>query len=89
MAFEAYHTARRKREGLPVDEFSGLGIAGEGSRFPIAAVLLIVFGVIFLLNNLGVLEIRQILRFWPVGMIGLGVYMLYMRMNQGGSDEPK
>jgi hypothetical protein len=89
MAFEAYHTARRKREGLPVDEFSGLGITDSSSRFPVAAVLLIVFGVIFLLNNLGFLEIRQILRFWPVAMIGLGAYMLYARMTQGGGDEPK
>lgn len=88
MAFEAYHTARRKREGLPVDEFSGLGIAGEGSRFPVAAVMLIVFGLLFLLNNLGVLEIRQLIRYWPVAMIALGVYMLYGRM-KGGSDEPK
>ena len=88
MAFEAYHTARRKREGLPVDEFSGLGIAEQNSRFPLAALLLIVFGVVFLLNNLGLLEIRQLLRYWPVGMIGLGLYMLYARM-KGSSDEPK
>lgn len=88
MAFEAYHTARRKREGLPVDEFSGLGLAEQNSRFPTAAVLLIVFGLLFLLNNLGVLEIRQLIRYWPVAMIALGVYMLYGRM-KGGNDEPK
>jgi hypothetical protein len=89
MAFEAYHTARRKREGLPVDEFSGLGLTARNSQFPTAAVLLIVFGAIFLLNNLGVLEIRQLLRYWPAGMIGLGVYLLYTRMKGGSGDEPK
>ncbi|MEO5925509.1 MAG: DUF5668 domain-containing protein [Bryobacteraceae bacterium] len=91
MAFEAYHTARRKREGLPVDEFSSLGMTTQQSGIPVAAVMLIVFGVVFLLNNLGVLEIRQLMRYWPVGMIGLGVYMLYVRMGggTGGSDEPK
>jgi hypothetical protein len=88
MAFEAYHTARRKREGLPVDEFSGLGLTEQNSRFPVAAVLLIVFGLVFLLNNLGVLEIRQLIRYWPVAMIALGCYMLYGRM-KGGSNEPK
>lgn len=88
MAFEAYHTARRKREGLPVDEFSGLGIGEQNSRFPVAAVLLIVFGLVFLMNNLGFLEIRQLMRYWPVAMIALGIYMLYGRM-KGGSDEPK
>jgi hypothetical protein len=86
MAFEAYHTARRRRAGLPVDEFSGLAM--NRSRFPIAAVLLIVFGVIFLLDNLGWLELRRVLKFWPVGMIALGVYLLYVRM-AGESDESR
>jgi hypothetical protein len=88
MAFEAYHTARRRREGLPVDEFSSLGMTTERTGVPVAALLLIIFGVLFLLNNLGFLEIRQLMRFWPVGMIGFGLYMLYGRM-KGGNDEPK
>jgi hypothetical protein len=88
MAFEAYHTARRKRDGLPVDEFSGLGISEQNSRFPVAAVLLIVFGILFLLNNLGLLYIRELMRYWPVAMIALGLYLLYARM-KGGIDEPK
>lgn len=87
MAFEAYHTARRRRQGLPIDEFSGLSMNSR-SRFPVAAVLLIVFGVIFLLDNLGWFELRQVLKFWPVGMIALGLYLLYARM-AGGSDEPR
>ncbi|MFM2124043.1 MAG: hypothetical protein RL328_494 [Acidobacteriota bacterium] len=86
MAFEAYHTARRRQQGLPIDEFSGLSV--NQSKFPVAAVLLIVFGVIFLLDNLGLFELRQVLKFWPVGMIALGVYLLYARM-AGGSDEPR
>ena len=86
MAFEAYHTARRKQQGLPVDEFSGLSV--NQSKFPVAAVLLIVFGVIFLLDNLGGFQLREVLKFWPVGMIALGLYLLYTRMS-GGSDEPR
>ena len=89
MAFEAYHTARRKREGLPVDEFSSLGMTDSQSRFPVAPVLLIFFGVLFLLDNLGLFEFRRILKFWPAGMIGLGVYMLYARMAKGDDREPK
>jgi TM2 domain-containing membrane protein YozV len=88
MAFEAYHTARRRREGLPVDEFSSLGMASEKSGAPIAAILLIVFGAVFLMNNLGFFEIRQLMRFWPVGMIGLGLYLLFVRM-KGDNHEPK
>lgn len=83
MAFEAYHTARRKREGLPVDDFSGLDL-GKNAQFPVVAVLLIVFGVIFLLDNLGVLELRRIMRLWPAGLIALGLYMLYARTSGGG-----
>ena len=89
MAFEAYHTARRKKEGLPVDEFSSLGMTDQPTRFPVAAVLLIVFGIIFLLDNLGFFQIRELMRFWPVGMIALGVYMLYERMTKGNDREPK
>jgi hypothetical protein len=37
--------------------------------------------VVLLLDNLGYLELRRILRFWPVLLIGLGVYML---VNQFG-----
>jgi hypothetical protein len=83
MAFEAYHTARRLREGLPVDEFSGFSDRHQASRFPVMAVLLIVFGVIFLLDNLGWFEVGKLLRFWPAGMIALGVYMLYLRTTEG------
>lgn len=83
MAFEAYHTARRRREGLPVDEFSGFDFmtpAAAHSRIPLAPILLIFFGVIFLLDNLGMLEIRELMRFWPVGMIALGAYLLFARL---------
>ena len=38
MAFEAYHTAKKRRDGEAVDEFSGLArTAGTHSRFPVAA----------------------------------------------------
>jgi TM2 domain-containing membrane protein YozV len=83
MPFEAYHTASRRRQGQAVDEFSGLAGAGVSSRFPVGAVLLIAFGVVFLLNNLDLLDLRRILRFWPVLMIGMGVYLLWARMLGG------
>lgn len=84
MAFEAYHTAKQRLKGGPVDEFSSLIPSRSSSRFPVAPVLLIALGVIFLLNNLEIFELRRMLRYWPVMMIGLGVYLLYLRM-AGGS----
>jgi hypothetical protein len=86
MAFEAYHTAQRRQQGLVVDEFSSLfPVHGGAHKFPVAPILLIVLGVIFLLNNLELFQIERIIRYWPVLLIGLGVYMLYARMS--GSSE--
>ena len=82
MAFEAYHTAQRRRQGLVVDEFSSLfPVQGGANKFPVAPILLIVLGVIFLLNNLDLFQVERIIRYWPVLLIGLGVYMLYARMS--------
>jgi hypothetical protein len=87
MAFEAYHTARRRQQGLTVDEFSSLfPMRGGASKFPVAPILLIVLGVIFLLNNLDFFQVERIIRYWPVLLIGLGIYMLYLRMSD--SSEP-
>jgi Domain of unknown function (DUF5668) len=80
MAFEAYHTALRRQRGLVVDEFSSLFPMRGTEKFPVAPILLIVLGVIFLLNNLDFFEMERVIRYWPVLLIGLGVYMLYLRM---------
>ena len=81
MAFEAYHTAKKRRDGEMVDEFSGLVRArGERSRFPLAPVLLIGFGILFLLDNLDLLRIGRLLRYWPAVLIVLGLYLLYERI---------
>jgi Domain of unknown function (DUF5668) len=81
MAFEAYHTARKRMLGEPVDEFSSLIRFDPESRgFPVSAVALIAIGVLFLLNTLNILDIADILRFWPVALIAIGGYMLYTRL---------
>ena len=88
MAFEAYHTAKKRQQGLPVDEFSSIIPArGHASRFPVAPIVLIALGVVFLLDNLDLLDLSRMLRYWPVALIALGAYMLYLRMGdsaQGG-----
>jgi len=81
MAFEAFHTAKKRQQGVAVDEFSSLiPMRAGASRFPVAPVVLIALGVIFLLDNLDILDLRRMLRYWPVGLIALGAYMLYLRM---------
>jgi hypothetical protein len=89
MAFEAFHTAKRRQLGQPVDEFSSLiPIRGQNAASAAAPVALIVLGVIFLLNNLGWFYIRDLLRYWPVLLIVLGAYMLYARISGDGRVTP-
>lgn len=81
MAFEAYHTARKRQLGETVDEFSSIvPLHGRPSRFPVGPIVLIAVGVLFLLNTLEVLRFRQIIRYWPVALIALGAYLLYERI---------
>lgn len=87
MAFEAYHTALKRQRGEAVDEFSSLfplSRPGAGKGFPVGPVLLIAFGVIFLLNTLELVRLYEVLRFWPVFLIVLGGYMLYLRVTDRG-----
>ncbi len=82
MAFEAYHTAKKRQLGLPLEEWSSLVArpAGPGSRAPVGPILLIAIGVLFLLDTLNLIHFREIGRFWPVLLILLGAYMLWSRV---------
>jgi cell wall-active antibiotic response 4TMS protein YvqF len=84
MAFEAYHTAKKRQVGLPVEEFSSLIAPNRYmSRAPVGPVLLIVLGVLFLLDTLRVIEFHDLARFWPVLLIVAGIVMLYNRLSSG------
>ena len=59
------------------------GRSGSGRVF--AGLLVTSIGVIFLLNNLGIIEARDILRLWffPVVLIAMGIaQLLGRRSNQ-------
>jgi hypothetical protein len=87
MAFEAYHTAKKRQGGVAVDEFSGLVHAtGRPSRFPAGPVLLIAIGILFLLDNLDILKIGRLMRYWPALLIALGLYLLYERITEARHD---
>jgi hypothetical protein len=89
MAFEAYHTAVKRMRGEPVDEFSSIVSMQRptaGREFPVGPVLLIALGVIFLLNTLEIVRMYQIIRFWPLFLIALGAYMLYVRLTDRGDE---
>ncbi len=81
MAIEAHHTAAKRRAGQPVDEFSSLiDLHAHGSHFPAGALVLILVGVLLLLNTTDIIPLERILRYWPVLLIVLGVYLLYARL---------
>jgi hypothetical protein len=89
MPFEAYHTAKRRLLGQPVEEFSSLIAQSRfSSRTPIGPILLIVIGVLFLLDTLNLIQFRDIARFWPVLLIVAGGFMLYNRVTPPQVVEP-
>jgi hypothetical protein len=86
MAFEAYHTARKRRMGEAVDEYSSI-LDLHGRNVPVAGITLIVLGVVMLLYTLHLFDFERIARFWPVLLIAAGVYLLYGRLMGGGAQE--
>jgi len=85
MALEAYHTARKRRAGEPVDEFSSiLDVHGRRGGFPVGAITLIALGVVLLLSNANVIQLHHLLPYWPVLLILMGAYMLYARLTASG-----
>jgi hypothetical protein len=82
MAFEAYHTARNRRHGVAVEEFSSLiDVRPAPGRFPAGAILLIALGFILLLDTTDLINMDQMERYWPVGLILFGLYLLYARLS--------
>ncbi len=86
MPFEAYHTAKHKLAGMPVEEWSSLSrgpFPMSTGRTPVGPIILIGVGVLFLLDTLNLIEFDQIGRFWPVILIAIGASMLYSRVAPG------
>jgi hypothetical protein len=81
MAIEAHHTAQRLQRGEPVDEYSSL-LNLQGGRVPVAAIGLIVLGVLLLLHTLDLINFEFVSRFWPVLLIAAGVYLLWERLSK-------
>ena len=77
MPIEAYRVAKARHLGEP--EPPGL-VQGEGQK-PIGAIILIGFGVLFLLANFGLLHEEWFGKVvWPVALIGLGIWLLLGRV---------
>jgi hypothetical protein len=78
MAFEAHRTAQKLQAGETVDEYSSLvPMRGRGDQAPVAGVALVVLGTLLLLHTLDVLDFERVVRYWPVIVIALGIYLLW------------
>jgi TM2 domain-containing membrane protein YozV len=89
MPFEAYHTAKKRQLGVPVDEWSSfISQNRTAGRAPVGPIILIVIGVLFLLDTLHIVEFREIGRFWPVILIIVGAYMLWSRFTPAARVPP-
>lgn len=72
---DAYRSAEAIAQGtgteslMKNEETSGLNLLLWGG-------LLIAMGVLFLLDNLGAIRLRDAIEFWPILLIGLGAYLV-------------
>jgi len=53
------------------------------SRVPVGAIILIALGVLFLLDEIGMMHFDWIWRFWPIILIAIGVRILMKRQQRG------
>jgi hypothetical protein len=93
MPFEAYHTAKRRQLGLPVDEWSSiLPRTAYTNQASVGPIILILIGVAFLLDSLHIIDFWSLRRFWPilwpVLLIVVGAYTLYSRLRESPPDTP-
>ena len=73
--FDAYRSAMdpaRKRE-----------FSSDQINMPLWGGVLIFFGVVFLLDSLDAISIRAITKFWPLGLVFLGCYMVFQYFISG------
>jgi LiaI-LiaF-like transmembrane region len=88
MPIEAYRTARAIERGEPVEEFSGiLSAFGRKKPSPAGGVVLIALGVIFLFNTLGYWRLGDLVQYWPVLLIALGIFMLYRSVSEQARED--
>lgn len=81
MLFDAYRSAEDLQRGAPQLPSPLEKTVSESA--PLWGGILIGLGVLFLLNNLGVLSLRALRDYWPVVFIVLGGYLIYFSRRTG------
>jgi TM2 domain-containing membrane protein YozV len=87
--FEAFHTARKRRYGQNVEEFSSLfDMRPQHGKFPTGAVILIGVGFLLLLDTTDIISLDTFFHYWPALLIVFGLYMLYNRLGAPAPHQP-
>lgn len=87
--FEAFHTARKRRYGQSVEEFSSLfDMRPQHGKFPAGAVVLIGLGFLLLLDTTDIISLNTFFHYWPALLIVFGLYMLYNRLGAPAPHQP-
>jgi len=84
MMIDAYRSAEviaRSGHEVALEEDS----SQEMQHLPLWGGFLVAIGIVFLLDNMGLIHLRQVLEFWPLLFIALGGYILYAARS-GSSD---
>ena len=77
MPIDAYRVAKARRMGEPDP-----GVLPESaSGRPLGAIVLIILGVLFLMANFGILQEDWFSKAWPIGLIALGVWLVWDSIN--------
>lgn len=76
MVIDSYRTAKQMRDGVPVQDFFAFGGSSQQFNAPVAAIVLIVIGGIFLLRSLGFFYYDFSRYLWPGALIAIGVILL-------------
>ena len=81
MVIDSYRTARHLQAGEPDDDILNVGQAAVDA--PVAAVILIGIGVLFLLRSLGFFNYDFSRFLWPGLLIAIGLYLLLRHQRVG------
>ena len=84
MVIDAYRSAKAIQAGQPPSDFLGFGQPRQINA-PIAAIVLIVIGAIFLLHSMGFFYYDFSRYLWPGALIALGIFLL---LRQKGTTAP-
>lgn len=94
MPFEAYYTAKKRKlltEGIdletPIDRFhQQFGEIQDKELW--GGLVLVALGVLFLADSFRFLPLRDALRYWPLGLIAVGVWLVMRHRDGAGAPGP-